>query len=202
MRRVLVVIFIICQIIMSCNKEELKNDCKSRYYYYSSEKIILTEIPYQGIISFYDTLSTEAINQIVAQYEGIDVLSIPSNSNRAIISIDSKNCNETDKLFDTIKNDSRISNCSKFLISEEGSSFGITDFFVCKLKSSTTQTQLMELATENKVEILKPDTPKNFYIIRADKNSNGDALDMANVFHESGYFECAEPEFFSNYRTY
>jgi len=202
MQRLLISLLAIAQIFISCEKDDFNNDCKSRYYYYDSEKIKLTEIPNQGTISFYDTLSTETINQIIEQSPEVEILSIPSNSRHLIISIDSENCTETDKLFATIKNDSRISSCNKFLISEEGSSMGITDVFVCKLKSSTTQNQLMELITENKVEIIKRDTSNYHYIIRADKNSNGDALDKANIFFESGYFEYAELEFFGDYRTY
>ena len=202
MLRMLIITFIITQIIMSCKKDELNNDCKSRYYYYNSEKIILTEIPYQGSISFYDTLSVETINQIIEQYKGIQVLSIPSNSNHAIISIDSKNCNETDKLFATLKNDSRISNCNKFFVSEKGFTLGISDVFVCKLKSSTSPSQMTELINDNQTEIIKSNTSNYHYIIRADKNSNGDALDMANIFFESGFFEYAEPEFIANYGTY
>ena len=202
MRRILVLTFIITQIIMGCKKDDLSNDCKSRYYYYDSEKIILTEIPNQGCISFYDTLSIETINQILEQYQGIQVLSIPSNSNHAIISVGSENCNETDKLFATIKNDSKISNCSKFFSSEEGYTLGITDVFVCKLKSSNYLSQMTELINDNHLEIIESDTSNDHYIIRADKNSNVDALDMANKFFESGFFEYAEPEFFPSYGTY
>jgi hypothetical protein len=49
---------------------------------------------------------------------------------------------------------------------------------------------------------VRTDTSKNHYIIRADKNANGDALEMANEFFESGYFEYAEPEFVVGYGTY
>ncbi len=202
MRRILILTFIICQIIISCDKDDLSSDCKSRYYYYDSEKIKLTEIPNQGCISFYDTLSIETINQILEQYQGIHILSIPSNSKHAIISIDSENCDETDKLFDTIKNDSRISNCSKYLISEEGFTLGFTDVFVCVLKSGTSPSQIIELVNSNHTEILESNNSNNRFIIRADKNSNGDALDMANKFFESGLFEYAEPEFFASYGTY
>ena len=57
----------------------------------------------------------------------------------------------------------------------------------------------MELITKNKLEIIRPATDSDRYIIRADKNAGGDALDMANLFFESGYFDYAEPEFFGGY---
>lgn len=202
MKRILVLTFIISQIIISCKKDDFSSDCKSRYYYYDSEKINLIEIPNQGCISFYDTLSTETINQILEQYPEINVLSIPSNSNHAIVSIDSENCDETAKLFATIKNHSKISNCSKFLVSEEGFTLGITDVFVCVLKSGTSLSEITELVNNNHTEILESKSSNNRLIIRADKHSNGDALDVANKFFESGLFEYAEPEFFANYGTY
>ena len=190
-------ISIITLLITSCKNEDLSNDCKSRFYYYNSEKIVVTEIPYKGCISFYDTLSIETVNQILNQYKAIHILSIPSNTNHAIVSIDSENCNETDKLFATIKKDSRISNCNKFFISEKGYSVGITDFFVCKLKSTTSFNQLMELVNDSHTKIIDSNTTSWHFIIRADKNSNGDALDIANKFFETGLFEYAEPEMFS-----
>mgnify|MGYP001393278783 CR=1 FL=1 len=202
MKRILVLTFIISQTIVSCKKDDLSNDCKSRYYYYDSEKINLNEIPNQGCISFYDTLSTETINQILKQYPEINVLSIPSNSNHAIVSIDSENCDETAKLFATIKNHSKISNCSKFLVSEEGYTLGISDVFICVLKIGSSLSDITELINNNHAEILESNSSKNRFIIRADKNSNGDALDMANKFFESGFFEYAEPEFIANYGTY
>jgi hypothetical protein len=187
---------------VSCKKDDLRSDCKSRYYYYNSEKINLIEIPNLGCISFYDTLSTETINQILEQYSEIHVLSIPSYSNHAFVSIDSENCNETAKLFAKIKNHSKISNCSKFLVSEEGFTLGITDVFVCVLKSGTSLSEITELVNNNHTEILESKSSNNRLIIRADKHSNGDALDVANKFFESGLFEYAEPEFFANYGTY
>src|SRR5690554_6021943 len=138
MRLLLFSLLVIVQIFISCEKDDIKNDCKSRFYYYSSEKIFFTEIPNQGSISFYDTISAEIKNQIIEQYPDVDILSVPSNSRHVIISINSRNCIETDLLFATIKNDFRISNCNKDLVSEQGSTCGITDLFVCKLKSSTT----------------------------------------------------------------
>lgn len=199
MRRQLIPILLIALIITSCEKDDLNNGCEKRFYYYGSEKINLIEIPYMASISFYETPTEEIINEILEPYPEIEILSMPSNSRQVIISIDSKNCIQTDKLLATIKNDLRISNCNKFLISDTGATFGITDVFVCQLKSSTTQNQLMNLITDNKLEIIMGETSSSHYMIRADKNANSDALDMANIFYESGYFEYAEAEFFADF---
>lgn len=178
MKRILVLTFILSQIIVSCKKDDLCNYCKSRYYYYNSEKINLIEIPNQGCISFYDTHSTETINRILEQYPEVYVLSIPSNSNHIIVSIDSENYDETAKLFASIKKYSEISSCSKFLVSEKGYTLGISDVFVCVSKSGTSLNKITELVNNNHTEILESNSSNNRFIIRADKNSNGDALVM------------------------
>lgn len=202
MKRILALTLIISLITVSCKKDDFRSDCENRYYYYNSEKINLIEIPNLGCISFYDTLSPETINQILEQYPEIDILSIPSNSKHAIVSLDSENCDKTAKLFATIKSHSEVSNCSKFLVSGEGSILGITDVFVCVLKSGTPLSEVTELVNSNHTEIVESNSSNNRFIIRADKHSNGDALDIANKFFESGFFEYAEPEFFTNYETY
>jgi hypothetical protein len=36
----------------------------------------------------------------------------------------------------------------------------------------------------------------DWYSLHADKNSNGDALEMANYFYETGFFKASEPGIF------
>jgi len=201
MRQIFIVTLLIIPIFMSCKKDDFQNNCRNRFYYYNSEKIILTEIPYQGAVSFYDTLAAETIHQIMEQYQGIRVLSVLTNSNRAVIAVESENCNVADKLLAAVKSDSRIRNCSKFLISDKGFTLGITDVFVCKLKSSASPDQIAALVADNQVEIIKSDH-SGYYVLSVDKSCNGDALDLANKFFESGFFEYAEPEWIANYGTY
>ncbi|MGF1586763.1 MAG: hypothetical protein ACFCUM_15665 [Bacteroidales bacterium] len=56
----------------------------------------------------------------------------------------------------------------------------------------------MELVAENKVEIINPDKSGDFYLIRADKNSVGDTLDMAHTFFEVVISKWTEPDYFSS----
>ncbi|ASB47809.1 hypothetical protein CDL62_00900 [Alkalitalea saponilacus] len=206
MQRFSIALIAAAQMFIGCDKNDLENDlyieCGTRYYYYGTEKVFLTEISNMGSISFYDILSPEIINEILENHPEVEILSSPYNSRHYTISIDSKNCFETDEIFNSIKKDSRVSNCNKFLMTKESFTFGITDVFICKLKSNTTHDQLMELIKKNEVEILKQDTEIHHYIIRADKKSNGDALEMANTFFESGLFEYSEANLFGLFRTF
>ncbi|MCT4590754.1 MAG: hypothetical protein N4A71_23205 [Carboxylicivirga sp.] len=202
MLRKLTSIFIIAQILLACGKDEAKDEhknynCKDRFYYYASEKIYFSELPNQGIISFYDALAEEDIHQLIKQYEVINLIEIRSKGRHAIISIKSDDCSLTNNLFSIIKKEAKVSNCQKYLVNGESKWMGIYDTFVCQLKSGTTQSQVAELILETNTEVLEASNVH--YTIRADKNSQGDALDMANKFFESDYFEFAEPVFISDW---
>jgi hypothetical protein len=201
MKRLVFVAITITQIAISCKKDS-QDDCKSRYYYYSSDKISLTDVPGTGTISFYDTISAGDINQILNQHQDLQLLSVHENTHRIIISINSTSCLESDIIISSVKKDPRISNCNMFLTGKDGSIIGIYDVFVCKLKSDSNLSQLNDLLSRTRTTIIRAGLSTRHYLIRADKNSSGDALDMANEFFESGYFEYAEPDFINAFHTF
>ncbi len=184
---------------MSCQKDNTNNDCNNnRFYYYESGKIALKEIFNKGTISFYDTLSIDTINVILKQYEGIHYTFNLIRTSCIIVTVDTKNCSETDLLFLKIKKDGRISNCDKYLITSDSLDLGIYDIFLCKLKNNSLINHLNDLVIKTNTKIVRYSNLGGYYLIRADKNSKGDALDMSNEFYESGYFEYAEPDFIMN----
>jgi hypothetical protein len=190
--QVLIILYLF--FIPGCKKEN-SDDCKKRFYYYSSGKIALTETFNKGVISFYDTLSADTMNSILKKYQGIHYLPSVIKGTFTTVSIDSKSCSETSQLFSVIKKDPRISNCNKYMTGDNGLEVGMYDVFVCQLKSSSTIDQLNEMVANTRTTILKYNPSLQFYLIRADKNSGGDALDISDKFYESGYFEYAEPDF-------
>jgi hypothetical protein len=193
------VLLAVLAFLTSCKKDNTNNDCNdNRFYYYESGKIALSEIFNKGTISFYDTLSVDTINAILKQYESIHFTSNPLRTSWVIVTIDSKSCAETDLLFSKIIKDNRISNCNKYLVTNDSLELGIYDIFLCKLKSDSLINHLNDLIIKTKTQIVRYSNLGGYYLIRADKNSKGDALDMSNDFYESGYFEYAEPDFIAN----
>jgi hypothetical protein len=191
--------FIVLAILMSCQKDNTNNDCNNnRFYYYESGKIALKEIFNKGTISFYDTLSIDTINVILKQYESIHYTFNLIRTSCIIVTVDTKSCSETDLLFSKIKKDGRISNCDKYLITSDSLDLGIYDIFLCKLKKESLINHLNDLVIKTNTKIVRYSNLGGYYLIRADKNSKGDALDMSNEFYESGYFEYAEPDFIMN----
>ncbi len=76
-----------------------------------------------------------------------------------------------------------------------GKELGLSNYFYVKLKDGNDFKLLEKMAVENRVEIVGHDVymPK-WYLLSCDKLSKGNALDLANLFYESGQFEEAQPD--------
>jgi hypothetical protein len=84
---------------------------------------------------------------------------------------------------------------SPILINLQGRQVGaLTEQFIVKLKANTTIKQLQNLAFETSTEIIKQYDMQT-YILSVDRKSQGNALEMANLFYERGFFEWSEPDF-------
>lgn len=200
--QILILTFIFFQSGLNCKKETENQDCKSRYSYSSSVKIPLTEIPNAGIICFYNKPSYDSLNKFLSRFSEIKYLSNSSNGNWISISINSESCPKTDLLFAKINEDPRVSNCNKFLVTQTGSQFGILDKVICKLKLESTWEKVYELIITTNTTVIEYSPNTRTLIVNVDKNSEGDALDIANGLFESGFFEWTEAEIIdSSYRT-
>ncbi len=78
----------------------------------------------------------------------------------------------------------------------KGKELGLTSNFFIKLNNSSDLKLLNKLAKKNKVEVLGSDKfMPLWYTISVTKKTGKNALQMANVFFETGLFEASEPEF-------
>ncbi len=199
MRHIAIIYFVIL-ICSGCKKDKtniINVDCKTdRFYYNDSGKIALSDIPNEGTISFYDTLSFDTINAIIKPYPQIKWISVYVKSSAILISINSNNCSTTDSIFAKIKLDKRVSNCNKYLTTKDGNQIGLYDIFLCSLKNNSDTVKMNDLILKTRTRKVRFDYSGGYYFIRADKFSEGDALDLSNIFYESGIFIYAEPNFF------
>lgn len=83
-----------------------------------------------------------------------------------------------------------------FLCSDATKNMFITHRFYVKLKRSSDIILLQELVNRYNAKIEKAGDFPLWYIISCKANSHNNALELSNVFYESGLFEAAEPEFF------
>jgi hypothetical protein len=87
-----------------------------------------------------------------------------------------------------------------FLLNVPGSApeVALSHAFYVKLKKAEDFELLNSMAQEKKIELLGKHTfPLLWYTLSCTKASFGNAMQMANYFHESNLFEVAEPEFFA-----
>lgn len=81
-----------------------------------------------------------------------------------------------------------------------GKEIGLSQFFYVKLKQEEDIEQLEKLAKENKVKIVGNDSfMPLWWILSCDKNSKGNALEMANLFYETGAFVSSQPDLMEDY---
>lgn len=81
-----------------------------------------------------------------------------------------------------------------------GNEISLSQYFYVKLKQEKDIEILESLARESLVEIVGNDSfMPLWYILSCDKNSKGNALEMANLFYESGYFDSAEPDLMEDF---
>ena len=73
---------------------------------------------------------------------------------------------------------------------------GLTDEFVVKLKETTSYEKMQKLAELNDCVVGSEDRyVKNQYMLYVSKTSKLDALQLSNLFYETGLFEFVEPNF-------
>lgn len=86
-----------------------------------------------------------------------------------------------------------------YKIDEEGDLF-VTHEFLVKLKDSTDLPILQDMAEQYNAEIVRESLLPLWYLLRCGLPSSFNAMELANIFYESGLFSVAEPNFMGGIR--
>ncbi len=192
------------------------------FKYYKGKKEVLGEMSnHYLLIGIKRTYTNEEIREYIAKldqfeqsfnYQIYDVASYGFKEIPLQLK-DSKTCNEITQIISKMKKDEIISyvhytmktdDCSDLFWEPVGGisndkkanlcviSYG-SEFSV-KVIDENDLTNLNKIISKTNTELVEQDKymPKWFHI-RATKKSNGDALEMANYFYETGLFEHSEP---------
>jgi len=82
-----------------------------------------------------------------------------------------------------------------FYLTSEQKEAGLSHLFYVKLFQDGNITKLEQLALQNNIEILGNNKFMSlWYTLSCTKSSKGNALEMANLFYESGFFAASEPD--------
>lgn len=177
---------------------------KIDYYWYEGQKVYLEKKPEKHYIVY----KKEDAQKMLAFKSRNSLSRSTKESNELKLSgiVFSKNAlaKKMDIMWDVIEGNLKsvsfddnpeIIYNSSFYKSSSGEDIGISPLFYVKLKSDSDKDKLIYLANKYHVEVLgNNEFMPLWYTLSCDNESVGDALQMANQFYETGFFETAEPD--------
>ena len=180
-------LLIACEPINSGNGIEEPVVSADDYYWYKGEKILL-ERGDQEYIIYDNSLLSKADKEKLVESENI---SYPEKSNLK---------------WGMTKPNAVINDLEHVLYrmpsykGDESGNIFVTHRFYVKLKDINDLSVLQNMAKQYDVEIEKEGTLPGWYTLRCNLPSSSNAMNLANIFYESGLFSVAEPEFIANVR--
>ena len=171
------------------------------FYYYEGKKIPLDISTEKIYVKFKEGKTENQKRQIITS---IPFIKTPEKKNLdhpnsiAVLDIsDGRSISEVKSVIETLKKDKDVVVANSFVRFVADSILqGITEQFIVKLKSPADFEYLKKLAKETNTQLQNQNEfESSIYTLIANKNSNGNALELANYFHETGKFEFAEPVF-------
>ena len=151
------------------------------------------------LIRFTDGLSFAKKAAMLATEKGIkqlsktDVLPAPDVT---IANVSGLSTEQLDELLTRLNNNPEVVYANPFMIYEDGTYQGIQDRVIVRLKSTKDLGAMYSLAKRVNMNVLeKNEFDPMVYVLQTTKQSTGNGLEMANLLHESGAFEYAEPDF-------
>lgn len=180
------------------------------YYYYFDKKMPLsldTSHIYIGTHQVADTGKLAAIigpdYQVTASHKDRrhDIQDQGKYKNQLMTEVGIKSVlSEADylSLIEKLKQIPEIDNVSPCFCTTKGYKADLCHMFNVQLRSADDIDKLKEMAQKTKTKVLSQDKYMPLWFsLSCDKNSVGNALEMANLFYESGKFASAEPDFFA-----
>lgn len=183
-------------VISGCDSDDelydsdIDKDLPAKYYWYRNEKITMIPVKSKSFI-LIDTNLCDKDKLPKADFKPYELGNISSDKTKHL------QYATLNKRFDPelYKIDGIVYHSPFYIVGDATEAYGVSNLFYVKLKSRDDFGKLEELAKEYKIEILGDNKLLPlWFTLSCDKESAGDAIDMANTFYESGLFEHAEPD--------
>jgi len=205
-------------LISSCNKDEtneLQSECNFvNFKYYNNEQDLLGEMSKEYIVIASDTINENSlITSLIQSKDYFDqsydyIINQEANYKYKYVALKlntEKNCSEITNIISDLKQSSIIDyahygmeteNCTNLIWEEIGTKCinSYSSVFYVKVFDENDLTDLNNTIQETNTTLDHQNEfmPK-WFTLRADKNSNGDVLQMANYFYETNLFQHSEP---------
>ena len=183
---------------------------ESKYFYYYQNKKYFLQLDKSLIAISSNTADIKTVFKAKTEvFESttrnslspIDKKALENDNNKVFYVEIESDKNSTDEQYaaaiEEKNNHSDVIIASPCFVTSEGQKMGMSNNFYVKLKSRDDLKILQELAAKNNVEVLGSNEymPLWFTVACTKRSTISSAMDMANLFYETGHFENTEPEF-------
>lgn len=175
--------------------------CTSHTYYYNNEAKSLGTI-YSGMIlvSFSERLTHEQAVAAAEQHAFIEKLGQPIHSNSARLYpaklVAGLSCSQVEVALKEIAKDPAVAYAAPYFESAGGQLLGVSNEFIVTVdRGRQPAEQVLKRLSASTGTTIVTALNEDTFVLRADKNSRGNALEMANYFHERPLIKHAEPDF-------
>lgn len=175
------------------------------YFWNNTTKVYLNRLSTKKYITFDKTINdSSALKQVLslpnAVIQGFGELTILTGLENTL---SNKTTEDNWAIIESVGIGNSTLSTSQFIISESpvyltpnNEELNISHLFYVKLNNQSDFQILENLTQQNNIEIIGNNKYMPlWYILSCDKNSGGNALQMANLFHETGLFTHVQPDF-------
>jgi Subtilase family len=179
------------------------------FYYYKSEKIFLEPNPGKLLVVMND--STQKNDNDILRTLGLDARAKVKKNQKDNLSnkgavvwteleiSGQSDVNTTNTLISDLNQNTNVKRANPYFRTKNGADIGLSHLFYIKLKSAADYSKLSQMVLSTQTEIgWQNEFNPLWYTLAVNKKSKGNALEMANYFFETGYFEIVEPSFVYN----
>jgi hypothetical protein len=222
MQRTFLVCLLACFMILGCKKPVAKattppatqntnpeNACPEYFFYYQEEKVALTMKPSFILVGFKKELSLEqkaALLRSFPEYENLTANQASDATPFNVVKLKkATTCARALEIMKQLqeKNEVTFANPVFNPVRQMGDEYdwlGLTASVLVTVKSADQLPQLKAEVTQTKTEISDV-LGETTLQIQVTKNSKGNALEMANYFHDLPYVINSEPDFYLATKT-
>lgn len=171
--------------------------CVSYSYYYNDEaKALGTVYSRMILVAFDESLSHEQVVALAGDYSFVESLGQPVQTNSARLYpaklIEGLNCKQVEAAIAQLGKNKAVTYAAPYFLSDGGTRLlGVSNEFIVTVGDKKALERLARTTRTAVVTSLGEGT----YILRTDKNSRGNALEMANFFQQQPQIKHAEPDF-------
>ncbi|WP_372776045.1 S8 family serine peptidase [Mangrovibacterium sp.] len=166
---------------------------KEKFYYGFDKKILLHEKGNSILVKYDKESSKDLIEKSIESNINFTILK-KERRNNLISEITTSSLVERQELVKNLKERTGVLSCEPLYSLDDGLEIGVTNEILIQFLPTTSKTQIEELSKTLRTKLVK--TTKVYQKLELSKND--DAVEIANLYYESGLVKFATPSFLTN----